>query len=420
VAGLPTAPPYEIIVNFTNKVFRRLIGTLPMVGYERLVRRDVVGLCYHLVSHECPPHVAHLGAFKPLEMFEADLKYLKQHYKVISYEELLRLRQTATSHSLEKVSGTFCAKHRGRSGKRFLTLFSTATRPAVILTFDDGFRECFTHVRPLLLKYELPAIFFITTDFIDNRRLFYRNKVSLCLDRLRTLDRANLATFTAALQRSSLTPNTGHLTSEFDTCLLTPDTLLGWLKNLPITAEATIDEVCELLNIDCQRYLAERQPYLTCDEIKALAVDGFTIGAHSKSHTRLGQGKGSGPFCRNGLDQPQRSLPGASHKSVLPPFSDLASELVDSCRIIAELTGAERVPFAFPFSGDSVDRAQLAEIRQQNPVVDLMFDRRGFRPDADFIVHRIICDRPERTIPARSNVKQLFRRAYCNELTGAK
>jgi hypothetical protein len=381
-----------------------------MVGYERLVRRDVVGLCYHLVSDECPPHVAHLGAFKPLEMFEADLKYLKQHYNVISYEELLRLRHS----SLDSRHSTLATSH------------SPATRPAVILTFDDGFRECFTHVRPLLLKYELPAIFFITTDFIDNRRLFYRNKVSLCLDRLRTLDRANLATFTATLQRSSPTPNTGHLTSELDTCHLTPDTLLGWLKNLPITAEATIDEVCELLNIDCQRYLAERQPYLTCDEIKALAVDGFTIGAHSKSHTRLGQGKGSGPFCRtgpfcrNGFDQPQRSLPGAPHKSVLTPFSELASELVDSCRIIAELTGAERVPFAFPFSGDSVDRAQLAEIRQQNPVVDLIFDRRGFRPDADFIVHRIIGDSPEKTTPASSNVKQLFRRAYCNELTGAK
>jgi len=125
VASLPSAPPYEIIVNFTNKVFRRLIGTLPMVGYERLVRRDVVGLCYHLVSHECPPHVAHLGAFKPLEMFEADLKYLKQHYNVISYEELLRRRQTATNHSLKKVSGTFCRNGLGALHKRFLTPFST-------------------------------------------------------------------------------------------------------------------------------------------------------------------------------------------------------------------------------------------------------------------------------------------------------
>ena len=35
------------------------------------------------------------------------------------------------------------------------------------ITFDDGYKNNFTHAYPLLLKYNLNATFFITTDFID-------------------------------------------------------------------------------------------------------------------------------------------------------------------------------------------------------------------------------------------------------------
>ena len=37
-------------------------------------------------------------------------------------------------------------------------------------------------IRPLLLDYGLPATFFITTGFLDNRRLFYQQKVALCIE----------------------------------------------------------------------------------------------------------------------------------------------------------------------------------------------------------------------------------------------
>jgi len=35
------------------------------------------------------------------------------------------------------------------------------------ITFDDGYKNNFTHAYPLLLKYNLSATFFITSDFID-------------------------------------------------------------------------------------------------------------------------------------------------------------------------------------------------------------------------------------------------------------
>ncbi|RPI30378.1 MAG: hypothetical protein EHM70_14030, partial [Chloroflexota bacterium] len=138
--------PDTWIENFAKKI--------PLPAYQALVRREVIGLCYHAVSAEAQPHLDHLIPHKTASMFEQDLLFLKEHFQLISYEELL-------AH---------------RAGNLRL-------RPnSILLTFDDGYSECYSVVRPLLLKYEIPAIFFLITSCIDNREMYFRNKVSLCID----------------------------------------------------------------------------------------------------------------------------------------------------------------------------------------------------------------------------------------------
>ena len=36
-----------------------------------------------------------------------------------------------------------------------------------ILTFDDGYEDFYTQVYPILRQYELPAMLFVTTGFVD-------------------------------------------------------------------------------------------------------------------------------------------------------------------------------------------------------------------------------------------------------------
>ena len=43
-------------------------------------------------------------------------------------------------------------------------------RPFILLTFDDGYIDNFTHVKPLLEKYELPATFFISSKYMVHER----------------------------------------------------------------------------------------------------------------------------------------------------------------------------------------------------------------------------------------------------------
>jgi hypothetical protein len=42
-----------------------------------------------MVTDEYPPHVAHVSPYKLATQFEADLRYLKRNYEIISCEELV-------------------------------------------------------------------------------------------------------------------------------------------------------------------------------------------------------------------------------------------------------------------------------------------------------------------------------------------
>jgi len=41
------------------------------------------------------------------------------------------------------------------------------SKPTVCFSFDDGFKECYTHIYPVLKKHKVNACFFINSNFID-------------------------------------------------------------------------------------------------------------------------------------------------------------------------------------------------------------------------------------------------------------
>lgn len=52
---------------------------------------------------------------------------------------------------------------------------------AVMLTFDDGYADNHAVALPMLKRHALPATFFIATRFIENRRLFWWDRLSYAL-----------------------------------------------------------------------------------------------------------------------------------------------------------------------------------------------------------------------------------------------
>lgn len=328
-----------------NRWFEKIVRRIPNAVYRLFIQRRVVPYFYHLISDRPSPHHSPKFPHKTPEMFEHDLQYLRQNCTTVSYPQLVDL-----------LAG------RARPGKN-----------PVFISFDDGFKECFTIVRPLLLKYELPCTFFITTDVIDNRALLFRHKQALCLDKVTKIGEHERQTFFQDLERCL-----GRKFTAVD------EGFASWLNGLKARDIAAIDCLCALLEIDEQTYLNEHTPYLTRDQLRALVADGFTIGAHSCSHALL---------CDLDLDE-------------------IRHEIKDSCHIIQSITGDERIPFAFPFYGAGIPLEWLDQIRSEDSSVGLFFDTNGLHRGSGLVLDRIWADAPEWDGSGRSTLPQLLHLTY--------
>src|SRR5574341_604156 len=90
-------------------------------------------LTYHRVNDDGDPFFAAV----PTAVFEREIAYIARTYQVLTVEELA---------------------DRTRRGD--------LPRNALAITFDDGYRDNFTHAAPILARYGLPATVFLATGFI--------------------------------------------------------------------------------------------------------------------------------------------------------------------------------------------------------------------------------------------------------------
>ena len=118
-----------------------LFALLHSTGVLRAIawfnRNRVTILCYHSVSKRTEPHPSDVDSLHLREQqFRLHLDYLQSHHTIISLGEFLRAR--------------------------------TENRPfppgAVVLTFEDGFRNFYSVVAPILLARRIPATCFIITS----------------------------------------------------------------------------------------------------------------------------------------------------------------------------------------------------------------------------------------------------------------
>jgi len=337
------------LMNTLKEIAINILDFIPFTYYQSLLRIPILGLLYHVISDRPLKHIMHLYSYKSSKSFEADLVYLMKYFNFISYEELLLSRNSLNRKYIKK--------------------------PA-ILTFDDGYAECFSIVRPILLKYKIPCIFFLTTDFINNKKMFYRNKISLCIDKIKSCSEDNLIEIINSLNK------------DFKQNVQDDKSFILWLKSLDSNCDAMLDEVCALLGLDIKHILLFNKPYLSFDEIRTLELDGFTIGAHTKMHPRL-----------SSLSE-----------------ENLKREVIDSCEEIWGITQQKRVPFSFPFGTAYSDFKFLKSFISQYDFIGLLFDSSGLTKYDEMIINRIGCDSSVPGGAEMSNMSKLLKTAYCSLL----
>lgn len=194
---------------------------------------------YHIISDEEPDHIWPLYDVVSTSDFRKHLDELSTDFEFISASQLKKLTEGEALNL-----------------KKF---------PA-FLSFDDGLRECYDIVYPILKEKGLPATFFINPNFADGEDIFYRYKIALIISHLQD----------------------GHLTGAFAEEIQEVLREKGKLKY-------TLEE--ELLNLDYSdlelinrlfRYLnisiSNADIYMNKIQIKTMAENGFEIGGHGLDH----------------------------------------------------------------------------------------------------------------------------------------
>lgn len=200
---------------------------------------------YHVVNDEDPQHIKHLYACRKVADFTRDLDFLLRHYVPISLEDVYN----------------------------WLRHNKNLRQKSFHLTFDDGFRECYDIIAPILKKKGIPATFFLCSDFIENKRLFFRNKVSLLLDEF-----GNKIGESKEKGLAEVLLQHGIVYQGFRQSLMA----------VSYENSSILDMIAGVLEYDFDDYLRNYKPYLSLIQVEDLAKDGFAIGSHSVDHPLYG------------------------------------------------------------------------------------------------------------------------------------
>lgn len=147
-------------------------------------------------------------------------------------------------------------------------------RRAVLVTFDDGYRDNLTVALPVLAERGIPAVLFAATDAIDTNHGFWWDRVAWC--------------FAHAARDAADLPEAGRRSwSDLPAREVVTRGYIEFLKTLPEPRKAdAVAALPEALGVtipdDAFAGLA-----LEWDEVRAMADTGVVIDAHTCSHPVL-------------------------------------------------------------------------------------------------------------------------------------
>jgi len=178
--------------------------------------------------------------------FARQMDYFQNHYNVISCEHLTDWLR----------------------GEQELPPYSG------LITFDDGYYDNYVHAFPILRARNLPAVIFLTTDYIGANNPFYWDYVSYCFNHSQknsaTLPGQGIVSWTGAEERSQV--------------------MKRWIEQIKLLPDTEKNQVVA----DLARILDVFVPddafsglYLSWDQVREMSANGIEMGSHTAGHPIL-------------------------------------------------------------------------------------------------------------------------------------
>ena len=269
---------------------------------ERFLKRPCVFILnYHRIGNPADCLFDRAVFSATVDSLDAQLKHMCRHYRVLSSDDIHNLPETL---------------HR-------------LTEPALMVTFDDGYRDNYELAVPLLQSHQVPAVFFVATQCLAEPHLPWWDAIAYVV-RHTTRERIRLACHDG----SQLNINT------------TPEAQAIRLVQRYVKTEPGLDyaRFIEDLSRQCEVALAvhgqnvANELFVTAAMLRDMVARGMLIGSHTHSHVVLGN----------------------------MPESVQRHELTHSRGLLEEITGEAPRLLAYPVGGRSsfsdVTRGLAAEI----------------------------------------------------------
>ncbi len=143
-------------------------------------------------------------------------------------------------------------------------------RRAVLVTFDDGYRDFRTHAWPALMANGVPAVVFVSTAYPDARRLFWWDELWQMVSRSTATKIMLGGTGVDLRARRGRHAVMAVLRTEMRPMALS-------------MVRQRLDEIRGALGVS----VAPTSVVLGWDELRALAKDGATIASHGRAHASM-------------------------------------------------------------------------------------------------------------------------------------
>ena len=216
-------------------------GRCAVLMYHRILSKEEIGRTF-----------SHNGIIVEKSIFEKHIRFLKKYANIISPGEFERHMKDGT-------------QFRSRS---------------CLITFDDGWVDNYTNALPILHKHNVPAVVFLSSDYIGSNRRFWREEMASILFNAYRRPRGRSMEIFNALQEAGV-KSIGENGAR--------SIIKEWVGLKKGASQNKIDSLLEKMRdeIDTGYARDSIDTFLDWSQVSEMADKGVMFGSHGTSHRIL-------------------------------------------------------------------------------------------------------------------------------------